>query len=289
MTENPNTETLKTLGRVEISGSIIATTGLYIGGNDMGIGIGGVDSVVVRNALTSEPYVPGSSLKGKMRCLLERALALPLQHSVKKFRYKKDSQEKELDRSKSIKVHYCVSQEQYNNCPVCNIFGISSGGAMPDKNEKVEIINHPTRLIVRDAPMNPETRRRLEENTQTDMPLTEVKTEVVIDRLTSAATPRQRERVPAGSRFDLSLVYTIYRKEDFQWLPLLFCGMGLLESDYLGGQGSRGYGQVKFENIKITCWPEEIRKNLPQKMASENGVSISEIWKELWKNFDQKG
>ncbi|HPB32009.1 MAG TPA: type III-A CRISPR-associated RAMP protein Csm3 [Candidatus Sumerlaeota bacterium] len=274
MTENPNTETLKTLGRVEISGSIIAATGLYIGGNDMGIGIGGVDSVVVRNSLTSEPYVPGSSLKGKMRCLLERALALPLEVSIGG---KNRSQEK--------RIHFCISQDDYDKCPVCNVFGISSGG-----HGGKEIINHPTRLIVRDAPMNPETRRRLEENTQTDMPLTEVKTEVVIDRLTSAATPRQRERVPAGSRFDLSLVYTIYRKEDFQWLPLLFCGMGLLESDYLGGQGSRGYGQVKFENIKITCWPEDVRPSLPAPLSAQTEFpAITDVWKELWKNFDQKG
>ena len=81
------------------------------------------------------------------------------------------------------------------------------------------------------------------------MPMTEVKTEAAIDRLTSAAVPRQRERVPAGAKFNYELVYNVYLEKDIDWLKELFLSLYLVEGDYLGGQGSRGYGQIKFEPL----------------------------------------
>lgn len=58
--------------KIKIEGRIIALSGLHIGGSNTGMSIGGADATVVRNPLTNEPYIPGSSLKGKMRSLLER-------------------------------------------------------------------------------------------------------------------------------------------------------------------------------------------------------------------------
>ncbi|MEM4302217.1 MAG: RAMP superfamily CRISPR-associated protein, partial [Candidatus Caldarchaeum sp.] len=59
-------------GRVFLTFNIEAVTGLHIGGSETGIEIGGVDKVVIRDPITNRPYIPGSSLKGKVRSLLEK-------------------------------------------------------------------------------------------------------------------------------------------------------------------------------------------------------------------------
>ncbi len=60
------------MGRIFITGNIRAVTGLHIGGAAGALEIGGVDSPVIRDPLTNRPYIPGSSLRGKMRSLSER-------------------------------------------------------------------------------------------------------------------------------------------------------------------------------------------------------------------------
>lgn len=81
---------------------------------------------------------------------------------------------------------------------------------------------------------------------------TEIKFENTINRLTSEANPRQIERAIRGSKFDLDLIYEIESeeemKEDFE---VLKNGFKLLQYDYLGGNGSRGYGKVKFYDLKL--------------------------------------
>ena len=228
------------MGRVILTGKLQAKTGLHIGGNNVGVAIGGADQVVVRNSLSGEPYVPGSSLKGKSRCLLEKALAdkgFP-QVLVMEAREGKG-------RLQERWMHKCKSESNYSGCPICNVFGIAV-----DLKEPFDKIL-PTRLLVRDSPMSPDSKQELEQNLNTDMPYTEVKTEVIIDRLTSAATPRQRERVPTGTNFDIELVYNVYQRQDIGWFKYLILSLGLLEGDYLGGQGSRGYGQVEFVDLQI--------------------------------------
>jgi CRISPR-associated protein Csm3 len=80
------------------------------------------------------------------------------------------------------------------------------------------------------------------------LPYTESKTEVAIDRVTSKANPRTFERVPAGAKFKLELVLNVFKDEDEKSLKAtLNQAIKLLEDDYLGGHGSRGYGQVKIE------------------------------------------
>ena len=84
---------------------------------------------------------------------------------------------------------------------------------------------------------------------------TEVKFENTIDRITAEANPRQIERAIRNSTFDFELIYEITDKnenqveEDFK---VIRDGLKLLELDYLGGSGSRGYGKVAFENLKAT-------------------------------------
>jgi len=215
-------ENIDLLGKVIIRGEIITVTGLHIGGSQVKLEIGGVDTPIIRDAITNEPYIPGSSLKGKMRSLLEKA----------------EGKEQNQKVGRDVKIHICDNEEDYPNCKVCKIFGT------PGEKE----FSEPTRLIVRDAPLTDESAKSLK---GLELPYSEVKFENVIDRITSAATPRQIERVPPGAKFDFEMIYNVFTKEDKDNLKYVFKAMKLLEDDYLGGQGSRGYGKIKFEKMRI--------------------------------------
>jgi len=226
-------EKLSVRGRVFLEYNLRAITGLRIGGSPTGIAIGGLDNPVIRDPLTNRPYVPGSSLKGKLRSLLEKQYGMEPNWKIH-LGY----------------IHVCQRGEDYQRCPVCVVFGVPA---------EVDYTNTPTRLLVRDLHLSEESVRAME-NLPLDRPYTEIKTEVAIDRITSQANPRQVERVPAGAIFGPGeFVYTIYAGDglvdphrDVDRLSVLFEGMSLLEHDYLGGMGSRGSGKVKFENIRIT-------------------------------------
>ncbi|OQB37846.1 MAG: RAMP superfamily protein [Candidatus Hydrogenedentes bacterium ADurb.Bin179] len=227
------TSSLKQRGRIVISGILEAKTGLHIGGTEVGLQIGGADSSVIRNGLDGLPYIPGSSLKGKMRSLLERVYTPGKLKKVGNSRiFLPDTIEEYTDPEKGFLFH---------------LFGVTPE-MIRDAAQRAGTEDEalPTRLIVRDAPMTKETKEALDRSLYTDMPYTQVKTEVVIDRITSAATPRQIERVPAGAQFNFEMVFNIYFDYDVKFLDRITEAMELLEHDCLGGQGSRGYGQVRF-------------------------------------------
>lgn len=217
------------LGKVIITGQISALTGLHIGGAGTALDIGGVDNIVIRNQITNQPYIPGSSLRGKMRSLLEKHFGL-------------DQNKPIIRGNKPVRIHECKTGEDYSQCHVCNIFG------MPGESDFAK----PTRLIVRDVSLDAEFAEKLFK-IQTDMPYTEVKWEVVIDRITSAAMPRSMERVPAGAIFSpFELIYSVYNDNtDLENLRYVFKGMELVEDDYLGGLGSRGSGKIRFEDVDV--------------------------------------
>jgi len=209
-------------GRVVLTGEIVAVTGLHIGTSKEALEIGGVDMPIVRNPVNRTPYIPGSSLKGKMRSLWEKVRG-------KKFetRLKDDK-----DPAKRVFIHTCDDPE----CEVCSIYG-TTGDTMKDA---------PTRLTVRDIPLDPSSLP------ETVVDYTEVKWEAAIDRVTSAASPRQMERVPAGAVFaPLEIVFSIYSAADVKRFADVLTGLQLVEDDYLGGQGSRGSGKVRFENLTL--------------------------------------
>jgi len=217
--------------RIFLTFDIKTTTGLHIGGSDEGIGIGGVDKTVIRDKITNQPYIPGSSLRGKIRSLTEKYNGLPQNNSI----------------GSNVKIHSCDDPNNYETCDVCQIYGVSG----KDKFSK------PTRLIVRDVQMSEVSVKKLRE-LRTDLPFTESKTEVAIDRVTSAASPRQMERVPAGVIFGAAeLVYSLYdgagcdSQTDLDRFKTVITGLQLLEDDYLGGLGSRGSGKVELINIKV--------------------------------------
>jgi CRISPR-associated protein Csm3 len=218
---------IKLFGRIFIEAEIVARTGLHIGGAGADLEIGGLDKEVIRNPITKEPYIPGSSLRGKMRSQTEKILGLP-----------------QNNRIGQVTIHTCKKEAEYKakgGCPVCHVFGVPA-----------EIgYSGPTRLIVRDANLTKESAEELR-SANTDLLYAELKTEVAIDRVTSAATPRTLERVPAGAVFGpAELVFGVYDKEDFTRFKVVVDAMQLVEDDYLGAAGSRGSGKIAYQKIKV--------------------------------------
>lgn len=108
----------------------------------------------------------------------------------------------------------------------------------------------PSRVLISDMVLTNEEELRKQEIKS----LTEVKFENSINRQTAVANPRQIERVIRGAKFDLDMIYEV-KQEDMaeniiEDMKLLSEGMRLLQYDYLGGHGSRGYGKVKFQNLQ---------------------------------------
>lgn len=243
MTDNKKPE-FEFLGKYIISADIKLKTGLHIGGTEEGFEIGGIDNLVIKDKVTGVPYIPGSSLKGKMRSLLEWAY-FNGHNNVIRIEKKKDGE---------WEGKLCNDPTH----PIGIVFGV------PAEDHR-GVIPGPTRLTVRDAfphdkveLQNKETNNKeiksqiqIWENAMGEKIYTEIKTENFIDRITSAATPRSMERVPANSVFKVEFVFDVYHRNDRKHLKLLFEGMKLLEDSYLGGGGTRGSGQVKFENISI--------------------------------------
>jgi CRISPR-associated protein Csm3 len=221
---------IKFLGRAGVTGRIRLLSGLHIGAGKDTIEIGGIDNPVVKHPHSNDPYIPGSSIKGKLRFLLEWA----------------------FDRIRAD-GHPWGARDDHENAateigdPILRIFGCPIG--------KGVWTGGPTRVIVRDAMLSEAWRRDAIER---GLALTEDKTEVVIDRIAGKAHdrvgPRQTERVPEGAQFDFELVFRAYDtgdggQRDEDCLNWLLAGLSLLEQDALGGSGSRGYGRVRFENL----------------------------------------
>jgi len=242
------TSNKKLIGKYIIKGIITLKTGLRVGGQELGITIGGIDNPVIRNPLTGEPYIPGSSLKGKMRSLMERLLNLDISGN-------------------KVKRHECED----STCRVCRLFGSSS----KDGN------NLPARIIVRDSFLTPESKERLE-NMETDLPYTEWKTENALDRVTCKADPRNFERVPAGAEFEFEIIYTVENEEDLmEDLKNIATALELVEDDYLGGNGSRGYGKVEFKIKEIVYKDKDYYLGQGQPKVEKCDMSVEEFKKKV--------
>ena len=199
----------KLIKKIVIQSELELITGLHIGASSDNVEIGGVDNPVVRKTIDNIPYIPGSSLKGKIRCLLEQI------HGADKIG---------------------------GNDVINDLFGFA------DKDR-----GKPSKIIIRDAYLNEKTIEILSNSEYTDLPFTEVKNENRIDRvLGTASDPRRMERVPAGSIFNIEIIINVWNtnEDGEESVALLEKGIHALENDYLGGSGSRGYGQVKFGLIK---------------------------------------
>ncbi len=202
-------------------------SGLHIGSGDNEMHIGGTDSPVIKNPLTNQPYIPGSSLKGKIRSLLEW-------------------------RSGAVKERVLDYQDYLNAQPtqqaavkhIIQLFGLS-GSDKPDEQQAREI--GPSRLAFWDCALNVDWCQSVQDK---NLLLTEVKMENSINRISGTAdNPRNIERVPAGAEFDFKLSMKQLNDEDL--LHTVLQGLKLLEMDSLGGSGSRGYGKVAFINLTL--------------------------------------
>ena len=232
-----------------IKGKLVCETGLHIGGANDAINIGGADSILIRDSVSDLPFIPGSSLKGKLRSLLE----LNDKKSIQSVLEKKGKSSTDED---SIAV---------------KIFGISS--------DKKNNLKYPTRLIVRDS-FPTEESIKLWEKQEEVVRGSELKWENTIDRITSRANPRSLERIPKGSSFNFEFIFSVY-EEDENNLMGLFEAMRLLEDNYLGGSGSRGFGKVKFTNISITKRGQDYyKKDIDEEVIIEN-ADISEAVKSI--------
>lgn len=208
------------LKKIIFKGHIEALTGIMIGASNSGMAIGGPDKQVIRNPRTNLPYIPGSSLKGKMRSLLEL-----------------------LDGTFGGGENYGPTNNASHRA--ARLFGyINNDGA---KNNNSYAKQRPSRLLVRDGELlNPE------DFSKTDLPYTEAKTENNLNRITAAANPRTFERVPKGARFGLELVLNVFDDDDEKGLLTdLIESLRLVQDDYLGGGGSRGNGQVRFQISQV--------------------------------------
>ncbi|MBI3243450.1 MAG: type III-A CRISPR-associated RAMP protein Csm3 [Chloroflexi bacterium] len=258
--------TVKLLGRVIISGEIEAKTGLHIGGSPGALAIGNVDLPVIRDARTNQPYIPGSSLKGKMRSLSEKLTGAPQNKNIGKDVAIHVAGGDKRD-YKSEADYKRVGMEQYQSYWVNPIFGLPGEVGFD--------IPAPNRLLVRDVPLTKSSRDELLK-AKTDLPFTEVKWEAAIDRVTSAATPRQIERVPAGAIFGpMELVFSAFLKEDAALFGNVLRGLQLVEDDYLGGHGSRGSGKVAFRALRV-----EIRRGETYETVTDarfSGLALTEL------------
>ena len=208
----------------ELKGAIVLESGLHIGAGDSEMRIGGTDNPVIKHPHTQEPYIPGSSLKGKIRSLLEMKSGL---------------MGKTKGNPLSIKDFKGLDGEEKAVCEnILKLFGASGA----DSDETLSL--GPCRASFADCPLDEAWKETALEDHLT---FTEVKSENSINRIQgTASNPRFTERVPAGAKF--SFCITIKKLEENENLEnMLLEGMKLLEMDSLGGNGSRGYGQVKFE------------------------------------------
>lgn len=200
----------------KVTGKIRVITGLHIGAGAERMEIGGNDNPVIKNPVTEKPYIPGSSLKGKIRALLE-------------LKYNKV--EPNGDPHK-----WC----QDKDCPICRLFGTSSG-------DSAQL--GPSRIIFRDAFVTKEWEEK-------GIVLTEDKIENSLNRITARPNPRPVERVIPEVQFDFELVYRVFENEDGmnqsdeELFDYVLEGMKLLEQDALGGGGSRGNGKIEFIDLK---------------------------------------
>jgi len=228
---------LRLIGKLILEADMRCETGLHIGAGKGSLEIGGADNPVIKDAY-GRPYVPGSSLRGKLRSLLEQATGMAVPSELVYLSRR---------RGQEVRIH----QSDRPDDEICLLFGRSPGRMERVTGDVLESVSAtPARLAVYDAPLElASITDSMRENL--DDELTEVKSENAIDRITAQANPRTLERVPAGARFKVRMVLDILCEADKALLARLAEALRLLEDDSLGGGGSRGSGRVSFSNLKL--------------------------------------
>lgn len=199
----------------EFTGSIKLVTGLHIGAGNEEVHIGGIDNEVVKDP-NGNPYIPGSSLKGKIRSLLEL-------------------NEGSTNGKPSTK-------DDYPDSLIPVVFGdLSKNGSI-------------TRILFRDSFLSEESKARLQD--KSILPTESKSENSINRLKGVADNPRQTERAIPGLIFDFSIALRLFDGDDEEkFCALIKKGFKLLEADALGGSGSRGYGKVALQNVLYDGMP----------------------------------
>lgn len=216
-------------GKIQITGTMEIVTGTHIGGSSEFSAIGAVDAPVIRDAVSKLPMIPGSSLKGKMRTLLAK-------------KYSNGGLPKTLED---------------DDPKIVELFGGSDPKKKTetDPEKKPEKSMKPAKLLFSDMILS----NKEDLCKKGALGPTEIKSENTINRQTAVANPRQIERVIRGAKFPLDIIYEVTDEaKAADAMRLLAEGFRLLEYDYIGGHGSRGYGKVKFNNLRADAVIGEI-------------------------------
>jgi CRISPR-associated protein Csm3 len=225
----------------KITGTLELLSGLHIGGGNTEMHIGGTDNPVIKNPVNNQPYIPGSSIKGKMRSLLEWRAGVVGLTNGKPLGFQH--------------IRQLEGAQQAHGKVLLKLFG----GA-PEGNPDEAVIQEigPTRLAFWDCNLDPAWVKEMDAR---NLLLTEQKTENAIDRIAGVAeNPRNTERVPAGARFEFQLTIKVHGDENL--LDDLLVGFKLLELTGLGGSGSRGYGKIRFAGLALQG--EDLQTRLDQ-------------------------
>jgi len=213
-------------GYAPLSAVLRLKSGLHIGAataKDVGKG---EPLPVMKSAIRNLPYIPGSSLKGKMRCLLEISYG----------------------RTKNGSPCSC------GECQICLLFGSGSS----------ETTNEPTRLIFRDCPLTSESAGMIDKVGLENKPGVSIDRKTGMARR-GALFPMERIPEGSEFDFQISCrVFEKDDIESVKkWLMV---GLYLLEQDSIGGSGTRGSGHIEFDKIKFDGkefaknWREECLK-----------------------------
>ncbi|MDD5022286.1 MAG: type III-A CRISPR-associated RAMP protein Csm3 [Endomicrobiaceae bacterium] len=204
----------------KITGTIKLKSDLHIGMGYTEMRIGETYSSVIKNSHTLQPYIPGSSIKGTIRSLLELSLGL-IKYTDGAF-------------VKAETLSKITNEEDRKNAEIIlKLFGCGVG----NDNDEVLAQIGPSRTSFFDSCIS---KKWLEEHN--NYVLTEIKSE----------NSRFFEVVSKGVGFDFVIAIKEFENDDFVALfELLKKGLKLLESNSLGGNGSRGYGRIEFLNLSL--------------------------------------
>lgn len=160
----------KLLGKLRITSTLVVETGIHIGGGGENLDIGGLDKPVIRDPVTQRPYLPGSSIKGKLRSILERWLKRPVNRAGGSGTYRYESDDLADGYTEIAREQY-VPYQGARTCPLSRVFGSTgancwvetsvaqdealSGEGQIDiegkPHTKIRGRNAPARLMVRDC------------------------------------------------------------------------------------------------------------------------------------------
>src|ERR1700722_18070149 len=135
------TETqLKLIGKLLLEGELHCETGLHVGAGKGSLEIGSSDNPVIKDAF-GRPYIPGSSLRGRLRALLEQSSGLAVPSELV-YLSKRRGQE--------VRIH----QSERPDDEVCLLFGRNPGRMERVAGDSTESsAATPARLTVYDAPL----------------------------------------------------------------------------------------------------------------------------------------